>query len=142
MVRFCRIMAFVLMALGALFCVSPYFSFLGWRVPQWLVSILPVSLYLSALIWSGLFWIVRIKSKRFCGSCGSAFRQEPRCSNSDCRAKLIAGQDHCLECGTEVIFHRPKRSSNSDDRITEGDLLAMKHPTQPFGKSTVPQRHK
>lgn len=140
MVRSFRIVGYALLLAGIVLCLSPYFSFLHTNIPQYLLPHLALIVCFFALAWSGLFWFANQKSKRFCGSCGSAFRQEPRCTNTDCRAKLVAGQDHCLECGTKVILHRPQ--GNSSGPITEGELLAMRHPTQPFGKNASPQHHK
>src|SRR5580765_4493630 len=108
MVQIFRIAAWVLVAVGFVFCVSPYSSFLNWHAPQQFVVLSPVIIYFVALAWSGLFLYARRKSGQFCGSCGNAFYQEPRCSNSKCKARLVAGQTHCLGCGTKAVLHDTK----------------------------------
>jgi len=131
MVRLSRIAAWVLIAIGLIFCLSPYDSFLNRHVPQWFIAILPVIIYGVALVWSGLFLWARRKSSQFCGHCGNAFYQEPRCSNGKCGAKLVAGLDHCLSCGTEIILHktRTNNGSNGDEQYTDPATQAL-HPTQ------------
>ena len=121
MVQIFRAAGWILIVAGFVLCLSPYFSFLNSHMPQsFLPGLLAVG-YLIAIGWSVLFLLARRKSGQFCGNCGSAFYQELRCSNSKCRAKLVAGQTHCSSCGNAVAPSntRAGKLGESDERQIE-----------------------
>ena len=130
MAQIFRAAGWILVVAGFVLCLSPYFSFLNSHMPQsFLPGLLAIG-YLIAVGWSVLFLLARRKSDQFCGNCGSAFYQEPRCSNSKCRARLVAGQAHCSSCGSAVALSNTRigKLDERDERQTD-TMKAMSQDT-------------